>query len=52
MGIQHDKFTFVLCDRGVVAENDSIIEHAVKALGETGFINYFGLQVGYTDSWL
>lgn len=37
-----NRFTITL--RGVVAENDSIIEHAVKALGETGFINYFGLQ--------
>ncbi|KAG0556562.1 hypothetical protein KC19_11G062700 [Ceratodon purpureus] len=37
-----NRFTITL--RGVVAENDSIVENAVKALGESGFINYFGLQ--------
>ena len=52
MSSKPDKFIFLLCDSGVVAESDSTIENAVKALGKTGFINYFGLQVGHTDSWL
>lgn len=49
---QLDEFVLVLSDRGVVAESDKTIENAVKALGESGFINYFGLQVGYIGSWL
>lgn len=38
-------FFILFCDRGVVAETDKSIENAVKGLGESGFINYFGLQV-------
>lgn len=37
-----NRFTITL--RGVVAETDKSIENAVKGLGESGFINYFGLQ--------
>lgn len=32
--------------RGVVAENDETIQSAAEGLGGSGFINYFGLQVG------
>lgn len=49
MPAQPHEFVLVLSDRGVVAESDKTIETAVKALGESGFINYFGLQVEYIE---
>ncbi|KAK6911419.1 Pseudouridine synthase, TruD [Dillenia turbinata] len=40
-----NRFTITL--RGVVADSEDTIKAAAKALGEHGFINYFGLQVRF-----
>ncbi|CAI9102589.1 OLC1v1000881C1 [Oldenlandia corymbosa var. corymbosa] len=40
--LQGNHFTITL--RGVVAESEDIIRASANALGELGFINYFGLQ--------